>query len=119
MVETPEHSQVESTTWPLVGTTCPVGTEYTISICEVCPIIAHSQNGGFVTFLNCGNSKEGEDSEGGGNSEEERNSELGDYREEGVNNEEGGDNEEGGNSEEAGNSEEGDDNRRWEQCRRW
>ena len=30
MVETPEHSQVESTTWPLVGTTCPVGTEYTI-----------------------------------------------------------------------------------------
>ena len=32
MVETPEHSQVESTTWPLVGTTCPVGTEYTISL---------------------------------------------------------------------------------------
>ena len=31
MVETPEHSQVESTTWPLVETTCPVGTEYTIS----------------------------------------------------------------------------------------
>ena len=31
MVEAPEHSQVESTTWPLVGTTCPVGTEHTIS----------------------------------------------------------------------------------------
>ena len=30
VVETPERSQVESTTWPLVGTTCPVGTEYTI-----------------------------------------------------------------------------------------
>ena len=27
VVETPEYSQVESTTWPLVGTTCPVGTE--------------------------------------------------------------------------------------------
>ena len=31
VVEAPEHSQVVSTTWPLVGTTCPVGTEYTIS----------------------------------------------------------------------------------------
>ena len=32
VVETPKHSQVESTTWPLAGTTCPVGTEYTIKI---------------------------------------------------------------------------------------
>ena len=32
------------------NTSCPVGTECTISLWEVCPIIAHSQNGGFITF---------------------------------------------------------------------